>query len=83
MSDVTRILSQIERGHAKAAEELLLLLKERYEAGVGFTTVKIIPGHGHKVSPSFCRVTGAAGFFHRQPLSAFARALRRLSPLRR
>ncbi len=33
------------------------LLKERYEAGGGQITVKIIPGEGHKVSPSFfeCR----------------------------
>jgi len=33
------------------------LLKERYEAGGGEITVKIIPGEGHKVSPSFfeCR----------------------------
>jgi dienelactone hydrolase len=29
------------------------LLKERYEAGGGSITVKIIPGEGHKVSPSF------------------------------
>jgi dienelactone hydrolase len=29
------------------------LLKERYEAGGGPITVKIIPGEGHKVSPSF------------------------------
>jgi hypothetical protein len=63
MSDVTRILSQIERGHAKAAEELLPLLKERYEAGVGFTTVKIIPGHGHKVSPSFVECQELLDFF--------------------
>ena len=33
------------------------LLKERYEAGGGRITVKLIPGEGHKVSPSFfeCR----------------------------
>ena len=33
------------------------LLKERYQAGGGSITVKIIPGEGHKVSPSFfeCR----------------------------
>lgn len=33
------------------------LLKERYEAGGGQIAVKIIPGEGHKVSPSFfeCR----------------------------
>jgi alpha-beta hydrolase superfamily lysophospholipase len=32
-------------------------LKERYEAGGGKITVKLIPGEGHKVSPSFfeCR----------------------------
>lgn len=29
------------------------LLKERYEAGGGTITVKVIPGEGHKVSPSF------------------------------
>jgi alpha-beta hydrolase superfamily lysophospholipase len=29
------------------------LLKQRYEAGGGSITVKIIPGEGHKVSPSF------------------------------
>lgn len=33
------------------------LLKERYEAGGGSFTVKLIPGEGHKVGPSFfeCR----------------------------
>jgi predicted esterase len=33
------------------------LLKERYEAGGGSITVKLIPGEGHKVSPAFfeCR----------------------------
>lgn len=33
------------------------LLKERYEAGGGQITVKLIPGEGHKVGPSFfeCR----------------------------
>jgi pimeloyl-ACP methyl ester carboxylesterase len=33
------------------------LLKERYEAGGGPITVKVIPGEGHMVSPSFfeCR----------------------------
>jgi predicted esterase len=29
------------------------LLKERYQAGGGPITVKVIPGEGHKVSPSF------------------------------
>ena len=29
------------------------LLKERYQAGGGSITVKVIPGEGHKVSPSF------------------------------
>ena len=29
------------------------LLKERYEAGGGQIAVKLIPGEGHKVSPSF------------------------------
>lgn len=33
------------------------MLKERYEAGGGAITVKVIPGEGHKVGPSFfeCR----------------------------
>jgi dipeptidyl aminopeptidase/acylaminoacyl peptidase len=33
------------------------LLKERYQIGGGQVTVKVIPGEGHKVSPSFfeCR----------------------------
>ena len=33
------------------------LLKERYEAGGGQISVKVIPGEGHKVGPSFfeCR----------------------------
>jgi predicted esterase len=33
------------------------LLKERYEAGGGTISVKVIPGEGHKVGPSFfeCR----------------------------
>jgi hypothetical protein len=30
-----------------------LLLKERYQAGGGAITVKLIPGEGHKVGPSF------------------------------
>jgi predicted esterase len=30
-----------------------LLLKQRYEAGGGPITVKVIPGEGHKVGPSF------------------------------
>jgi len=29
------------------------VLKERYEAGGGQITVKLIPGEGHKLSPSF------------------------------
>ena len=29
------------------------VLKERYEAGGGQITVKLIPGEGHKVSPSY------------------------------
>jgi len=38
-------------------EDNTRLLKERYEAGGGQITVKLIPGEGHKVSPSFfeCR----------------------------
>jgi len=34
-------------------EENTGLLKERYEASGGKITVKVIPGEGHKVSPSF------------------------------
>ncbi|GDY07832.1 MAG: alpha/beta hydrolase [Planctomycetota bacterium] len=34
-------------------EENTRILKERYEAGGGPITVKLIPGEGHKVSPSF------------------------------
>ena len=29
------------------------IVKQRYEAGGGSITVKLIPGEGHKVSPSF------------------------------
>lgn len=38
-------------------EENTRILKERYEAGGGPITVKLIPGEGHKVSPAFfeCR----------------------------
>lgn len=38
------------------------LLKERYEAGGGQITVKIIPGEGHKVSPSFFECRELADF---------------------
>ena len=34
-------------------DENTRLLKERYEAGGGRITAKLIPGEGHKVSPSF------------------------------
>jgi len=34
-------------------DENTRLLKERYEGGGGQITVKLIPGEGHKVSPSF------------------------------
>ena len=34
-------------------DENTRLLKERYEAGGGQITVKVIPGEGHKVGPSF------------------------------
>jgi hypothetical protein len=34
-------------------EENTRVLKERYEAGGGQIAVKVIPGEGHKVSPSF------------------------------
>src|SRR5438105_14668515 len=34
-------------------DENTRLLKERYQAGGGSITVKIIPGEGHKVSPAF------------------------------
>jgi hypothetical protein len=38
-------------------EENTRILKERYEAGGGPITVKLIAGEGHKVSPAFfeCR----------------------------
>jgi predicted esterase len=37
-------------------------LKERYEAGGGTITVKIIPGEGHKVGPSFFECQELADF---------------------
>ncbi|MCX7008961.1 MAG: prolyl oligopeptidase family serine peptidase [Kiritimatiellaeota bacterium] len=46
----------IVQGEADAAvpcKENALLLKERYEAGGGPITVKLVPGEGHKVSPAF------------------------------
>ncbi len=38
-------------------DENTRLLKERYEAGGGRITVKLIPGEGHQATPSFfeCR----------------------------
>ncbi len=38
------------------------LLKERYEAGGGSFSVKIIPGEGHKVTPSFFECTELRDF---------------------
>lgn len=38
------------------------LLKQRYEAGGGRITVKVIPGEGHKVSPSFFNCQELADF---------------------
>lgn len=47
------------------------LLKDRYEMGGGSIAVKVIPGEGHKVSPSFfeCRelVDFVLGFRHQSP----------------
>jgi dipeptidyl aminopeptidase/acylaminoacyl peptidase len=34
-------------------DENTRLLKERYEAGGGSITVKLIPGEGHKATPAF------------------------------
>lgn len=42
------------------------LLKERYEAGGGDITVKIIPGEGHKVSPSFFECQELVNFVLKQ-----------------
>jgi pimeloyl-ACP methyl ester carboxylesterase len=52
-------------------EENTALLKERYEKAGGSIEVKVIPGEGHKVGPSFfecpelvafvLKVTGTAG----------------------
>ena len=38
------------------------MLKQRYEAGAGVITMKIIPGEGHKVSPSFFECQELADF---------------------
>ena len=43
-----------------------LLLKERYEALGGKITVKIIPGEGHKVGPSFFACPELVEFFQQQ-----------------
>ena len=43
-------------------DENTRMLKERYEAGGGQITVKIIPGEGHKVSPSFFECRELADF---------------------
>lgn len=42
------------------------LLKERYEAGGGSFSVKIIPGEGHKVTPSFFECTELRDFVLKQ-----------------
>ena len=47
------------------------LLKERYETGGGQISVKLIPGEGHKVGPSF---------FECQKLVDFVLANREVSP---
>jgi predicted esterase len=46
------------------------LLRERYEAGGGRITVKIIPGEGHKVSPSFFECRELLDFVLKQVPSA-------------
>ena len=43
------------------------LLKERYEAGGGQICVKVIPGEGHKVSPSFFECQELVDFVLRLP----------------
>ena len=42
------------------------LLKERYEAGGGEITVKVIPGEGHKVGPSFFECQELVNFVLKQ-----------------
>jgi predicted esterase len=42
--------------------ENTLLLKERYESLGGSFTVKIVPGEGHKVGPSFFECRELADF---------------------
>lgn len=44
------------------------VLKERYEAGGGQITVKLIPGEGHKVSPSFFECRELLDFVLKQAL---------------
>ena len=44
------------------------LLKERYEAGGGEITVKLIPGEGHKVGPSFFECPELVEFVLKQRL---------------
>ncbi len=45
------------------------LLKERYEAGGGQITVKLIPGEGHKVGPSFFECQELLDFVLKQTTS--------------
>jgi pimeloyl-ACP methyl ester carboxylesterase len=48
------------------------LLKERYEAGGGRFTVKVIPGEGHQVSPSFFECQELVDFVLKQAATATA-----------
>jgi hypothetical protein len=55
----------VVQGDSDAAvpyEENARLLKERYEAGGGQITVKLIPGEGHKATPSFFECRELADF---------------------
>jgi len=45
------------------------LLKERYEAAGGTITVKVIPGEGHKVGPSFFECQELIDFVLKQAAS--------------
>jgi len=47
-------------------EENGALLKERYEAGGGTVSVKIIDGEGHKVTPSFFECQELLDFIEKQ-----------------
>ena len=55
----------VVQGDADAAVpygENARLLKERYEAGGGQITVKLIPGEGHQATPSFFECRELADF---------------------